>query len=121
MTRKETGKTGASKAVAASKATEVKKESACTVNADVNVRAEPRMGAEIIKILSAGTDVKVLQEIDEWLQIENGERPAYVMAKYVGEEPDAAIEETVEEAEKEEIGSEPVAEPKEDGSEAADE
>ena len=122
MARKETGKTGAGKAAAASKTNKAKKENEMIVTADVNVRAEPRIGAEIIKILSAGDSVTVTQRLGEWLRIENGERLAYVMAKYVGEEADAAAEEAepaAEEAEPAAEEAEEAAEPGADEAEAA--
>ena len=112
MARKETGKTGAGKAAAASKTNKAKKENEMIVTADVNVRAEPRIGAEIIKILPAGDSVTVTQRLGEWLRIENGEWLAYVMAKYVGEEEDAAAEEA-------EPAAEEAAEPGADEAEAA--
>lgn len=122
MPKKETKKTEAGKAAAAAKTEKAKKENEFIVNTEVNVRAEPRIGAEIIRILPAGTAVEVTQLLDEWTQIENGEKPAYVMSRYVSNEAeaDAADAEPVaDEAEPAAADTEAAADPEADEAEAA--
>ncbi len=57
-------------------------------NAEVNVRAEARIGAEIIKILPEGADVTVVGKSGKWIQIENSERQAFIMAEYIDIQPE---------------------------------
>lgn len=121
MPRKETKKTEAGKAVTAAKIEKAKKENEFIVNTEVNVRAEPRIGAEIIRILPAGTAVEVTQSLDEWKQIENGEKPAYVMARYVSDEVEADAtdaEPAADEAEPAAKDAEAAADPEADEAEA---
>lgn len=122
MPRKETEKTEAGKVAATAKTEKAKKENEFIVNAEVNVRAEPRIGAEIIKILPAGAAVEVTQPLGEWLRIENGEKLAYVMAKYVGDGAEAAAEDAepaADEAEPAAEDAEAAADPGADEAEAA--
>ena len=49
----------------------------------LNVRKEPKNSAKLLMKIPYGTEVSVLQEIDEWSKIQVGTRTGYVMTKFL--------------------------------------
>ena len=64
------------------------------ISRPVNLRASPDASAPIVSRLAAGTDVEVLGQVGEWLQVRDGKTEGYVNRKRVDLGESASAKET---------------------------